>query len=306
MSYPTYPHLENLDRVPYVLEAAEVWVTEKIHGFNARFGHTPDGVFWVGSRNQTVESGLQGFVDWARSREAFGVSGYTFIGEWAGKGIQKGIDYGERDFYLFAVMWNGELCPPADVEDWADRLECRMVPVLHWGPTPTLAELEAMRTSPSMVAHGSDKEGIVISPWPPVLDPYGHRVIAKWKNEGFEERAKQPRPDRPPLDLASVTAFVEQYATATRLEHVLDQVQEVQQHLTVEQVATDNRLMGDILRAYYFDVTREGWEDFEALPEDDRKMVGKVLNKYVKDLLSAYRAGLLSSSVGTSHDAEVA
>lgn len=314
--HPTYPHLENLDRVPYVLDAPEVWITEKIHGFNARFGWTRQGEIWAGSRNQVVyrvtdsfeegvPHGLQGFVEWSMSVVHRLYLGVTVFGEWAGKGIQKGIDYGEKRFYLFGMMEDGEFLHPSTLIDWAERLDCLAAPLIYGGKPPTPAELLGMRTSPSELADG-DKEGVVIVPWPPIFDQYGHRVIGKWKNEGFEERAKQPRPDREPVNIENVKAFVDQYATPVRLEHVLDQVQEIQQHLTVEQVATDNRFMGDILRAFYQDVVREGEDDFNQLSADDQKMVGKVLNPAVKDLLESYRYGLLVSSTETSANATAA
>ena len=288
--HPKYPHLENLDRVPYVLDATEVYITEKIHGFNARFGRTPDGNPWVGSRNNVVDpetTPLQGFTDWAMRRVLRLPPGTTVFGEWAGKGIQKGIDYGAPRFYLFAVLDQDRA--PVDPErfvDWAELLDCTTVPLLYVGPPPPMTALDMLRKGQSLLAE-QPREGIVIVPWPPVTDPWGHTVIAKFKHPDFEERAHARREAPAPPDLSTVTAFVEEYATDERLSHVLDQLAEDGLD------GLDRVNTGALLRAYYHDVIREGAADHEQLDADSQKLVGKVLNEHVKTLVAVRREKVL-------------
>lgn len=295
--HPTYPHLENLDRVLSVLDAPELWITEKIHGFNARFGRDRKGNVWVGSRNRVVDHAtepLQGFTAWALAHADEVEPGITLFGEWAGKGIQKGIDYGAPDFYLFAVMLDGELEHPGSVEAWQWRIGCKRAPFVASGRAWTLEELDGFRKAPSTIAPDHTREGIVLVPWPTMFT-YGRPMIAKFKAPDFEERAHARREAPPPADLSTVQAFVEEYATDERLGHVIDQLREQGIEDPLDRVHT-----GALLRAYYADVVREGSDHFEALEPDAQKLVGKVLNGYVKALADDRRtvaADLLASGV---------
>lgn len=304
LEHPKYPHLENLDRVPFVLlrEDVKMYVSEKLHGTNARFGKSDTGELWVGSRNQVITSGHHGFYDWAAAkleeRKDYIPLGTTFVGEWVGKGIQKGIDYGaEKRFFLFAVLIDGELDDPANLGLWADRVLVDIAPQIYEGIPLNVDALDEMRKAKSWVAEEA-REGIVIVIWPLPVDQYGHRVIAKYKNPAFEERAKAPRPDRPPVDIANVQAFVDQYATDNRLTHVLDQVHEFLAYNvgTPDDDPLDRRNMGVLLKTFYQDVVREGQADYELLSADDQKLVGKVLNVAVKRLLEARRQESLRES----------
>lgn len=290
--YPRYPHLENLDRVPEVLNAPYLYLSEKIHGFNARFGRTADGEFWVGSRNHTIDltkDALQGFTAWALEREETQVApGFTFFGEWAGKGIQKGIDYGERTFYLFAVQHDGVFLHPDMTAGWAHTLNCKMAPFIGAGSGFSLEALSEIRLERSLIAE-QNREGIVIVPWPPMENQYGHKIIAKFKAPDFAERAHQRREERPPVDLTTVQGFVNDYATDERLSHVMTLLEES----NVPPLAVTST--GDLLRTYYEDVVREGRDDFDALSEADQKMVGKVLNGVVKPLIEARRQAALEA-----------
>ena len=301
---PTWPHLENLDRVPDLLERSEwVTVTEKIHGFNARFGRTPEGVFWVGSRSNVVHEGdgeigkdskLQGFTEWALSRDALVPVGFTFYGEWAGEGIQKGIAYGPKRFYLFGLRKyapHGEtLLPWPDIARWAGTLGCSHVPLIYDGNASslTVAQLDEWRQRQSAISE-DQAEGIVISPWPPIADVYGHTVIGKFKAPQFSERAHARKEHPAPSDLTNVQAFVDDYATDERLGHVLDRLSEDGLD------GLDRRNTGPLLKTFYEDVVREGRDDHAKLSENDQKLVGKVLNQSVKVLVDARRTASVAA-----------
>lgn len=306
--YPKWPHLENLDRVlrdipDYLTREGHTYaVTEKVHGFNARFGKADDGTPWVGSRNQTVaegdpatwdRNGLQGFVGFAADHMSGVAPGETLFGEWAGKGIQKGIDYGERGFYLFGQsLAGGVSLNPSDLELEAAVHDLRAVPVVavrQVAGTLAVSHLDELRKSQSAISI-HDREGIVISPWPPIIDQYGHVVIAKYKAPSFEERAHARREQAAPLVLENVQAFVDEYVTATRLEHVLDQVFEaINDPSSPGDDPRDVRHTGLVLKAMYEDIVREGRADFEALSETDQKAVGKYCARATKPLLDAAR-----------------
>ena len=75
--------------------------------------------------------------------------------------------------------------------------------------------------------------------------------------------------------------------TAERLTHVLNQVAEM--HALDGLDPLDVRCTGDVLRAMYNDIVREGSTDFEELAEKDQKLVGRVCSLAAKVLLDAAR-----------------
>lgn len=311
---PTWPHLENLDRVlqdepeyldPNVeLELAKIsgvhrrwFITEKLHGFNGRFGIDEDGVPWVGSRNQVVaeghsdgwdQSALQGFVAFAAEHVIDLFPGATLFGEWAGKGVQKGIDYGAPDFYAFGLMDGGDLQSWDRMAGLCFGIGIKTVPLISAQyDVPHPFALQALRDQPSQIA-SSNWEGVCLSSWPQKADSYGRPLIVKIKSPAFAEtaREKKDRPAGQTIVMDGARAFAADYVTAMRLEHVLDQVREAN---GFQSNPLDVRHTGDVLRAMYQDVAREGAADLAALPEDQQKLVGKVVADLTKPLLVAAR-----------------
>lgn len=301
--FPKWPHLENHYKHPdYKLKAEWLTVTEKIHGFNARFGRTLTGTFWVGSRNNVVEEdGLQGFAEWAASLAPLVRPGFTFFGEWAGKGIQKGIDYGEeKRYFLFGMMLNNgrqqNLLDWRQVMTFAETLDIGIVPTLYDGPAKFLDMDHVVQwASNQSLVSNDEREGVCVSAWPPVTDQYGHLLILKVKNPKFAERKsdRTPRAPRPEMDTAN--AFADDYVTEERMDHVLA--------LVAESTGSDPlwpEFTVDVLKTYYADVMREGAKDYAALEPNAQKMVGKALNTKVKPMLTErrLRANTVANIVG--------
>lgn len=319
---PVYPHLDNLERVivrdPDFLDR-QVTVTEKIHGFNVRVGRDRDGTPWYGSRNQAFDlsdpdaNKLNGFKEYADSAVREVGAGVTLYGEWAGKGVQGGIDYGEKTFYLFGErVGGGPVSSAAGVLDqhWVDlsggrgfiahgesRRGLTTVPVIYEGPSARLDVLDELRRGESIVAPGQPIEGVVIAPVSPVFDVYGHQVIAKYKSPKFSELT-HVRKEHKVVDMSRATDFASEYVNDERLRHVLLQV--VETHETTEhhgQVVVVNidpldvRHTGAVLKAMYLDVIGDGQDDFDKLAVDDQKLVGKAINKETLALLDLARSG---------------
>ena len=303
--FPTWPHLDNLDRIkvehPEWFNDAFTWVvTEKIHGFNARFGLTAQGLPWCGSRNTVVHTGypetwprdgLQGFVGYAADHIMPLVCGTTMFGEWAGKGVQKGVDYGEKNLYLFGIMDDGKLIAWDTLCDSAMLLGIKTVPPLYYHKgLPSIEQLTEWRDGQSSIAT-TQREGIAITQDPPARDGYGHYLIGKFKGAAFSENARAAKPPRELPDMTVLQNFVDDYATPVRFEHVLQQVAEELrgQFDNEHKDALDVRNTGRVLQSMYEDVVREAGAEYEALSESDRKLLGKVLNTATKKLLDAAR-----------------
>ena len=304
-----WPHLENIDRIkaerPEWFDKSATWVvTEKMHGFNARFGSDLDGTPWCGTRNNVVFEGgdfpehdpnwpreaQQGFVGYAADHVKWLKAGETLFGEWAGKGIQKGIDYGEKDFYAFGLMNDaGNLAPWNELCDACEPAGIKRVPVLYFEEgLPSVEQLTEWRDGPSLIAT-TQREGICLNRNPPVRDGWGNYLIGKFKGAAFSENARAAKPLADLPDMTNLRNFVADYATGTRLSHVLgdDLLCELQPN------PLDARATGDVLRAMYQDVVREAGAEYEALSDADKKMLGKVLSAATKVLLEDARTEAL-------------
>ena len=317
---PVWPHLENLERIqvesPEWLTTPTDWVvTEKLHGFCGRFGVDADGVPWVGSRNNVVEAGalnfpeenpewprdeLQGFVGYAAEHVVFLKDGETLFGEWAGKGIQKGIDYGKPDFYAFGLMRDGALVAWDDLARCCEVGDIKTVPVLYRGSDiPPIACLADWRVAKSLIAETS-REGICIAKDPPVREAYGHYLIGKFKSPEFAERARERNrtsPNELP-DMTNLQNFVDDYATDERFVHVIDLVAEELrgQFDNAHKDPMDVVNTGRVLQEMYQDVVREAGQEYEELADSDKKMLGKVLNTTTKRMLDAARLAALGGT----------
>ena len=313
-----WPHLENIDRIkaerPGWFDKQATWVvTEKIHGFNARFGIDLDGTPWCGTRNNVVFEGAtnfpedepdwdrslqQGFIDYAAAHVGWLKDGETLFGEWAGKGVQKGIDYGEKDFYAFGLMDNaGNLAPWSELCDACEPAGIKRVPVVYWGwGLPSVEQLTEWRDETSRIAT-TQREGICLTQDPPVRDGWGHYLIGKFKGAAFSENARVAKPLADLPDMTNLRNFVADYATEVRLQHVLGQVdEELRVQLDNAEGRQDSLLVentGTVLRAMYNDVVREAGAEYEALSDADKKMLGKVLSAATKVLLEDVRTEAL-------------
>lgn len=302
---PKWPHLENLDKVPDILDAPVLCITEKIDGFNARFGRTPDGEFWVGTRNIEIDISLyadgftnpndaQGFAAWAWERQDMVEPGVAYFGEWAGKGIQNRLDYGEKDFHLFGTMSYDSmldeyfLVQPNAISNEAALLGIKHVPVLYWGRNPGMQVLDEFRKR-------ENTEGIVITPWPITKDGYGNLLIAKYKNPAFEER-KSRREQKPIAVPEDLKAIVEEYATWEKMLHVFGHIQSqfdrgINNPWEIEHTGT-------YLKVFHDDVYEDAREELNRLDPASVKQLGKFLNPVAKALRDEYVAQLLQAEHG--------
>lgn len=194
--HPVYD-LEGLRRYASVFTPGEpVFVTEKIHGANARFTYSPESGFHCGSRTQwkaEEDSNLW----WRALRETPALSdfltsspGVTVYGEVFGQvqDLKYGAGKGEIRFAAFDILTGAV---------WLDAEDAReLAPNLPWVPTVARAlpfDLErvlALAEGPSLVL-GADhlREGCVVKPMTERTDPTVGRVCLKVVGNGYLERA---------------------------------------------------------------------------------------------------------------------
>lgn len=175
-------------------------------------------------------------------------------GEFAGRGVQKDVDYGEKDFYVFDIRVNGKFLPDNIVASAAVTVGLKMAPLLAYG---TFDEIRALpitfdsvvnlANSRAIPAHNGVEpefknfmtlkdgegeniaEGFVMKPVIPAFMPNGERVAIKCKTTKFSEKKnKQANRFNAPAELSEndkvkldvFTCFL----TENRVKNVLSKI----------------------------------------------------------------------------------
>lgn len=280
MTFKKYPSLENHTNSKFIEKCYEAVMhaggkaivqfvaREKIHGTNFSVIITPDTIqaakrsgpikelekffgyedlmadlndVFVGIQN-LIKDRIEAGEDW-KSIQIFG--------EFAGGGIQKEVDYGDKSFYVFDVLLdapgagisNGWM-KDTDVESFCDAHGLKIAPLIARGtidellklpvefntivPTLTWSNMYAVHPQPKPTDNVA--EGLVIKPNEPLWLPNGSRLAIKYKTDAFKEKGKGQTPKIPvPLsesDLTLLTQFSE-YSTAARVRNVCSHIGEI-------------------------------------------------------------------------------
>lgn len=175
-------------------------------------------------------------------------------GEFAGRGVQKDVDYGEKDFYVFDIRVNGEFLSDNVVASYSVAVGLKMAPLLAYG---TFDEIRALPiTFDSVVNLANSRaipakngvepefknfmtlkdgegeniaEGFVMKPVQPAFMPNGERVAIKCKTTKFtEKKNKQANRFNAPSELsetdkAKLNEFT-CFLTENRVKNVLSKI----------------------------------------------------------------------------------
>lgn len=175
-------------------------------------------------------------------------------GEFAGRGVQKDVDYGEKDFYVFDIRVNGNFLPDNVVAAYVVAAGMKMAPLLAYG---TFDEIRALPITFDSVVNLANSgaipaqngvepefknfmtlkdgegeniaEGFVMKPVAPAFMPNGERVAIKCKTTKFtEKKNKQANRFNAPVALSeSDTAKLNEftcYLTENRVKNVLSKI----------------------------------------------------------------------------------
>lgn len=185
-------------------------------------------------------------------------SSIQIFGEFAGGGIQKGVDYGEKDFYVFDILVKTDVGTYQYVDDYMMETMCntfgfKMAPLLGRGSFEDLSKLpndllsvvnkyNACLTEPESLRHvnrtyfkavpasenETPAEGYVLKPCYPQWLANGARVAIKCKNSKFSEKSKSDKPIKPKVELTEKDNEVyfnfEQYINVNRINNVVSKI----------------------------------------------------------------------------------
>lgn len=214
-------------------------VTTKIHGANFAF-YSNGADDRIAKRSSFCDGGffnckevVEKYQDKVRAlakeiiRNNQEVAYVIVFGELYGKGIQKELDYGEKDFVAFDLA----IVDANDVVRFENKIvalemikqfEIPAVPVVAYGNFSAVMAVDPNKNTCNLTKSG-DLEGYVISPCEDVRDEHDNRIVFKWKTEAFMEK-KDKKPKTPKEVGAHIAKHVEealQMVTLNRLSNVV-------------------------------------------------------------------------------------
>ena len=178
------PEFEYLKDLPWVF-------TEKVDGTNIRIKHTPGNTEFAGKTDNAqipavLVGKLRNIFDplSAKLTEVF-PEGVCLYGEGFGPKIQKGGgNYGaEQDFVLFDVKVGEWWLQRKDVEDVAEKLGLKVVPIIGEGTLDDMIQL--VRNGITSKWGAFQAEGIVALPNVELRTRDNSRIITKLKTKDF-------------------------------------------------------------------------------------------------------------------------
>ena len=251
-----YMHIDNLYKNQEIMLFKECFALEKIHGTSSNVAwkdkelkYHPGGV----SQEQfTTIFDSEALIEKAK---ATGLEDFTVYGEaYGGKMQRMSGTYGKSlKFICFEVRVGECWLSVPQAEEFCKEFGLEFVS--YERISTDIKEIDRMRDMPSVqaVRNGccdtpKKREGVVLRPIIEVTKNNGERIIAKHKGEGFSETKTKREMDPAKLKVLSDAKDVsEEWVTPTRLNHVLDKIEE-----------PGMEKMRDIIRAMQEDVKREG------------------------------------------------
>lgn len=186
---------------------------------------------------------------------------YQVFGEFAGGGIQKGVDYGEKDFYVFDIIINTEsgdtyYMSDYEMQDFCNTFGFKMAPMLGRGTFDALImipnDLDSVLAAYNVTASedlveanncvfdanvigDNTAEGYVLKPCFPKWLPNRNRVAIKCKNSKFSEKKKSDKPIKAKVELSEadnkLVGILACYVTLNRVNNVISKLAKLVQRI---------------------------------------------------------------------------
>lgn len=193
----------SLSEFEYLEDNVWVW-TEKINGTNIRVdwdcGKTNalalSMLFFGGKTDRAqippkLDKRLHEIFTIEKFKPLYPDTSMTLYGEGYGAGIQKGggnYIHDGCDFILFDVLIDGWWLGRENMEDIAEKLGIKVVPIIGEG---TLEDaVEYTKSGVDSIFGNFDMEGIVLKPKVEIRNRSGHRIITKMKTKDFGQEVK--------------------------------------------------------------------------------------------------------------------
>jgi Rnl2 family RNA ligase len=308
MEFNTYSSIENsyrdkfLEKVRFENYQGKYQITEKLHGANFSF-YSDGEEIKTASRNQFVEDGfynskevtnkilknISDIFEGIFSSRVFNVKKVVIYGELCGDGVQSGIKYGPKDFYVFDILVSTDddlkiWLLPSLTETLCNAHSVSHAPILE--DSATLEEALSYNVDFNSKILGLEDnlaEGIVIKPREPYFLHNGSRVILKKKSEKFSENNNKAKVRTSPLadyteEMTDIFSNLLSMLTENRTMNSVSKIGEIDQ-------SSFGKLLGEMSKDCLKDYPKDFGEELETLEKGDFKRIKKDFNKKVLNFI---------------------
>jgi len=309
MEFKKYPSLNNhyrqkeigywLDNYPELKDERYI-IQEKIHGGNMSLWITKEEVKFAKRTSFLKED--ESFYDYQNTMKKYedeikilkqyveiaDVEYIVIYGELFGKGVQKGIDYGEeKQFRAFDMYVEDELCSPLDMISIFEQLNIDNILVPEIAIVKgifNVLEFDTKFNSKILNKENNICEGIVAKPLNNIYESsQGSVFYIKKKNDEFKEKLKSDKESKPITDnLLKLQLEFVSYINENRLNCVFSKEGEIQ----------SDREIGKFIKLLMEDAKEDFIKDFgddvAELDKNDLKMVYGKGNKNCANLVKKY------------------
>lgn len=298
MIFKKFSSLENtyrtnlIEKVQYEGKDGGEWLaTSKLHGANFSFWCDGNEVK-VASRTQFVDGtfyNCQAVINRYSDSileycQEHNITDLVIYGELYGKGVQKEVEYGEKDFAAFDVVWNGKVLNKREAFKVAACCNLLWTPIIHVG---TFAECLALnntfqsKLTPVGFEGENYEEGLVIEPMEPAWFSNGNRIYFKNKTDKFSEKKRQPK-EKVVFELSETESDLMNqllcYNTPQRVSNVISKIGTV--------TSKDfGRILGLTIKDILEDFEKETSVAPKKVAEDNWQQFNKILSAGVSEVV---------------------
>jgi len=257
------------------------YVQEKVDGANTSIW-VEDGEIKCGSRNNVLEAGFNGFVDYVKNHEGIQKllkkhPEYRLYGEWL---VRHTIQYQEtcyKKFYLFDIMVNDkDFYEIPQVYKTAEKYGIDTPQLFFSKENPTVEEIMECVGKSSL---GEKGEGVVIKNFG-FVSKFGRNDYAKVVTEKFkEENAICFGGNNKHSDTYWEMYIVNKYMTLARIEKIMNKIQP-----TIDEKLDLKHIPRIINTAYHDLLTEEIWEISKKAHTVDFRALQRVCYKKAKQI----------------------
>jgi len=270
---------------------------EKIHGANFSIYCDIDGTYRCAKRSGFIGED-ESFYGYQYAVDKYITSMFemvaslrkpvTFVGELAGKAenrkaVQKEVEYGDLDIYLFDIIVDGEFMDFTKFMLFCATYNLKIAPVIATGPFEEMLALDCEFDSKVLCKEGNTTEGLVLKPYTTAYMNNGSRAIIKKKSKAFSENKRnqgQGKSAIPPLSEANKVLLSQtlELVNKPRVQNALSKMGEFEPKMF-------GKLVGLVTKDVFDDADRDFETSLKDVVGDDWKAFSKAVQADIASLI---------------------
>lgn len=274
------------------------WVAmEKIHGANFSIYCDTDGTYRCAKRSGFINED-ESFYGYQYAVDKYLTSMFevvaqlkkpvVFIGELAGKAenckaVQKEVEYGDLDIFLFDIKIDGEFVNHELFTTLCEEYNLNIAPVVANGSFEEMLALDCEFDSKVLGKEGNASEGLVLKPYTPAYMNNESRAIIKKKSKAFSENKRNHGKEKtkaPQISEANKVLLDQtlELVNKPRVQNALSKMGEFEPKMF-------GKLVGHVAKDVFDDANRDFETSLKDVVGDDWNAFSKAVHADIASLI---------------------